>query len=192
MLPHLLILAGAVGLSALVVTFPGRSVLTPEQRTEVGVAYLKLGLDGAERTLRTALASRPQHLRARLALGMALTQQGRHEEAIAELEAARVAAGKDDREPALALAVAQHLSGRTDAARALLETLRGRHPEDGRPSFNLALLAIKRGDKAAARVLMQEALTKELLTDQQRRDAKVTLGELDAELAGAGQRRGKK
>jgi Flp pilus assembly protein TadD len=189
MLLHVLPLVGAVALSALVVAYPGRTALTADHRAELGIAYMKLGLDGTERELRAALAEAPGHPRASLALGMWLTSQKRHDEAVAALEAARAAAGYNDLEPSLALAVAEHTRGRTDAARALLEALRTRFPEDGRPAFNLALLALKRGDKAEARLRLQEALGKGQLARPQRRDGQETLRALTDELAAKGRLR---
>ncbi|MEB3220815.1 MAG: tetratricopeptide repeat protein [Candidatus Sericytochromatia bacterium] len=178
MLPHALPLVGAFVLSALVLALPGRSAFTPEHRGEVGIGYMKLRLPGAEQALRAALAAAPTLPRARLALGMHLTAEKRFDEAIAVLEAARSAAGTSDLEPGLALGVALQLSGRTDAARGVLEDLGRRFPEDGRPAFNLAMLAIKGGDEAQARARLQEALGKTLPTDQMRLDAAVTLRNL--------------
>ncbi|MEB3328238.1 MAG: tetratricopeptide repeat protein [Candidatus Sericytochromatia bacterium] len=180
MLPHLLPLAGAFALGALILAFPGRTALTPDQRAEVGIAYMKLKLPGAERALRAALAAAPAQPRAGLALGMWLTRERRYDEAVAVLEQARTAAGPQDLEPALALAVAQQLAGRTDAARALFGTLRERHPADGRAAFNLAMLALKRSDRAEARTRLREALGKAGLNERQRRDAGVTLRRLEA------------
>jgi Flp pilus assembly protein TadD len=179
MLPHLIPLAGAFALSVLVLAFPGRSIFTPDHRTEVGIAYMKLRMPGAERELRAALTAAPEQRRASLALGMWLTSKRRYDEAVAVLEQACKAAGANDLEPALALAVAQHLAGRTDAARALLEALRASHPADGRPAFNLAMLSLKRGDRFAARDRLREALGKEGLDDRQRRDVQATLKELE-------------
>jgi Flp pilus assembly protein TadD len=192
MLPHIIPLVGALSLSLVVLACPGRSAFTPDHRTEVGIAYMKLRMPGAERELRAALAASPGQPRASLALGMWLTGERRYDEAVAVLEPARKAAGVDDLEPGLALAVAHQLAGRTDASRTLLETLRGRHTSDGRPAFNLALLALKRGDREEARDRLREALGKVGLNDSQRRDGEATMRALTAEPAGASRQQEKK
>lgn len=174
---------GAAVLALVLLVAPGAPAVTAAHRSELGIGYLKLQDSRAEATLRSALAMDPQQVRANHALGLLLSDRGKHDEAIAALSRAREAAGPGELEPALALAVAQQRAGAHAAALSLYTELHRRFPEDARLPFNLAMLALKQGDKPAARTWLRTYMGLSTSDLVQLRDARATLERLEAELA---------
>ncbi len=115
-------------------------------------------LDKAIDAARKGLEHDPAHLEARYELGRALLEDGRHEEARAELET--VAASEptlDSDRVLLFLARAQQGAGDDEAARVSLETLAAR---SGSPEvlYECAVVQARLGDRAAAAESLQRII----------------------------------
>ena len=96
-------------------------------------------LDGAIARYAEAVKLDPQRTHAHAALGMALTELGRHEQARPHLQAA-LDQGADDPALSNALAYALVQAGDEPAAIAVLRAARQRHPGDANVARNLAML----------------------------------------------------
>jgi Tfp pilus assembly protein PilF len=127
---------------------------------KINVSRPGLHLAHAERFFRRALEINPALVEARLRLGRTLGQRGEHEEALRELEQARVAST----EPLLAyyadlfLAAEERALGRHAAARTSYERARARYPLAQSPHLGLSQLARERGDVADAHRSIQHVL----------------------------------
>lgn len=122
-----------------------------EEHRNLGVAFFRAGmLDEAVREFRRVTELRPEDLGARFQLGVAHLRLGKWSEALTHLEAA---ARQRLAKPAVHhnLALALERLGREDEARAALETALSRGGDDEpRVHLSLGVLALRRGDFAAA------------------------------------------
>ena len=115
-------------------------------------------LDKAIDAARKGLEHDPTHLEARYELGLAFEEDGRHEEARAELEQVAAAEATFDSDHVLfQLARAQLGCGDNEAARVSLETLAAR---SGNPEvlYECALVEARLGDRAAAAENLQRII----------------------------------
>ncbi len=122
-----------------------------EEHRNLGVAFFRAGmLDEAVREFRRVTELRPEDLGARFQLGVAHLRLGKWAEAMTHLEAAaRQRGAKASVHHNLALALER--LGREDEARSALETALQRGGEDEpRVHLSLGVLALRRGDFAAA------------------------------------------
>jgi DNA-binding winged helix-turn-helix (wHTH) protein/TolB-like protein/Flp pilus assembly protein TadD len=120
--------------------------------------YFARRYDSAAEQLRRTLELDSDFIQARLLLGLVYGQQGRHAEALAELQRARTLAGGGDRRVAAALGQAYAVSGRREQARRLLGELSGAG-EEAAPA-DVALVLASLGQKAQAYLWLQKASDK--------------------------------
>jgi Flp pilus assembly protein TadD len=150
-------------MSAIVIVgLGGRTVI----RNTVWGAPVRLWLEAAEQA--------PDHWLPRLALGDALHQTGRREEAIREY---RAAIARRPQEPIAHTKLAHALAevGRFEEATVVLEQLRARHPKSPIAFNALGGVALLAGDIGRARSYFQQALAR----DPQNTSARQALAALD-------------
>lgn len=131
--------------------------LSPIITSALGTTFYFAGdRRGAIEQYRRALELDPRFVRAHLLLGQVHTEEGRHPEAIAELETARRLSG-DSSEVIGALAYALGRAGRRAEGQEMLETLRAREREGTVPPLAFALAYAGLGDPETARQALDKA-----------------------------------
>lgn len=131
--------------------------MLPIVTSALGTARFYAGdVPGAITEYQRALELDPDFARARLALGVVLTEEERHAEAITEIAAVRQEVGETS-EVLGALAHAYGRAGRRGEARQLLVALARRERQETVPALVWALAEAGAGDRARAREALAKA-----------------------------------
>jgi predicted TPR repeat methyltransferase len=128
--------------------------------TNQGLALHALRRPGAEAAFRRALEIRPDSATARGGLGVTLSREGRHDEAIEALQAA-LANLPADLELRLDLARAYVAAGRNDAAAAVAEQMRPFEDAPGFPTLRLCVVLAQAGRPELAAPFLHRSLERD-------------------------------
>jgi Flp pilus assembly protein TadD len=142
-----------------------RAPASGEARRALGEAYAQTGDPRAEEAFREAARLDPQDGRSWANLGAFYVERGRLQDAEEAMRRASWALPRDAHIHDNLGMILQGLGREEDAARAYAAAL-GATPALAQPRIRLAAILLKRGDRARARALLEEAARLEIDTDE--------------------------